>query len=148
MSLQRSASVAVLLFGLLFAGSALAQTDAQKAQCDGLGADPDLVIRGCTAIIASPQSSGASVSLALSNRAVAYEARGRNDLAMADLDEAIKRDRKNPHAWVNRGNIYLAQGEFNRALSDFNQAIAVHANNAPAFGHRADAYLIHGEVKQ
>ena len=131
-SLRLSPSLIVLLSGLVLAGSVAAQTNTRMAQCEG--SDPALVIPACTAVIASSQSSHDLVSLALSNRAVAYEKLGQNDRAMTDLDEAIKRDAKNPHAWVNRGNLYLAQGQFDRAMADYNQALVVHPNNAYAFG--------------
>ena len=142
-SLRLGTSLTVLLCGLVLAGSVAAQTNTQMAQCNG--SDPALVILGCTGVIASSQSSPELISLALSNRAVAYETRGQNDRAMADLDEAIKRDPQNPHAWVNRGNLFLAQGQFDRAMADYNQDLVNHPNNAYVFGHRADAYLIHGD---
>ena len=136
-------SLIALLCGLGFAGDGVAQTNNRMAQCEG--SDPALVIPACTAIITTNPTRPDLMSLALSNRAVAYEKLGQNDRAMADLDEAIKRDPKNPHAWPNRGNLYLWQGQFDRAMEDYNQALVVHPNNAFAFGHRADAYLIHGE---
>src|SRR4051812_4149584 len=76
-----------------FAGAAAAQTNSRMAQCEG--SDPAGVIPACTAVITSAQSSHDLVSLALSNRAIAYEKLGQNDRAMTDLDEAIKRDPKN-----------------------------------------------------
>src|ERR1700688_836972 len=126
-ALRFGATFAVLLSCLMFDGSVAAQTKTQLAQC--ADRNPDVVILGCTRVIASRDASAEFISLALNNRAVAYEARGRNDLAMADLNEAIKRDSTNPHAWVNRGNLYLAQGQFERALADYTQDIAIHPNN-------------------
>src|ERR1700732_893273 len=102
-SLRRGPSLAVLVFCQSIAGAVAAQTNAQITECNG--SEPELVIHGCTGVILSKQASSQSLSLALSNRGVAFEKRGRNDLAMADLQEAIKRDPKNPHAWVNRGNL-------------------------------------------
>jgi tetratricopeptide (TPR) repeat protein len=61
----------------------------------------------------------------------------KNDLAMADLDEAIKRDPKKSPRLGQRGNLFLAAGQFERALANYNHAIGDRANNPFALGHRA-----------
>ncbi len=82
---------ALLLTGLMLAGSGEAQTSGDSARCN-INSDPAIVIRSCTAVINANPTRHDQVSLALSNRAVAYEKLGQNDRAMADLDEAIKQD--------------------------------------------------------
>src|SRR2546423_4220348 len=143
---MRARTFALAVSGLISAASAAAQTDAVSARCDSL--DPKIAISACTAVIDSPATSAANVSLALTARALAYEKTGRNDLAMADLERAIARDPKNPHAWVDRGNLFLADGQFDRALADFDHAVAIRSNNPYALGHRADAWLIHGDAER
>jgi len=90
------------------------------------------------------QSSSANASLALSNRGVAYEKLGQLDRAMADFNEAIRRDSTNPHPGQ-PGKLYLDHGDFERALADYDRDIQIHPNNPFALGHRADAYFIHGD---
>src|SRR5438270_4695740 len=107
---MRCKFIALVVSGILFAGSAAAQIGAESARCDST--DPQIAITACSVVINSPASSGANVSLALTARALAYEKTGRNDLAMADLDRAIVRDANNPHAWVDRGNLFRASGQF------------------------------------
>jgi hypothetical protein len=89
---------------LAFPGPARAQTDQQFRQCNG--ADPALVIIGCTAIIDSRDSLPPLRSRALANRAIAYLNRGQPERALPDFDRAIMLDGKNSIALVGRGNYF------------------------------------------
>src|SRR5262249_11084104 len=94
---------------------------AQMVQC--ASPDPARAVLACTTII-NNATSAIVKSNAYSNRAMAYSARGQNDLAVADFEQAIKADPKNPGVLRNRGDFYVAQGEYKRALDDYSQAIA------------------------
>ena len=56
---------------------------------------------------------------------MAYHAKGDDDRAIADYDQAIQLDPKNVYAYFNRGRTNLYAGALPKALADFNQAAAV-----------------------
>src|SRR5258706_8884690 len=84
-------------------------SSAQMSQCNS--PDPARAIIGCSAII---QKSGPPdlMGAVYSTRGLAYQKRGENDLAIADLDQAIKLDSKNAISLRSRGDFYQAQGDY------------------------------------
>src|SRR5450755_332792 len=78
-------------------------SSSQMLQCNS--PDPSRAIIGCTAII---QSSGIAdlKSAAYSTRGLAYQKRGENDRAIADLDQAIAILPKSANAFRSRGDFY------------------------------------------
>src|ERR1700704_34057 len=118
-------------------------SSAQMSQCNS--PDPATAIIGCTAII---QKSGTPdlMGAVYSTRGMAHQKRGENDLAIADLDLAVKLDPKNVITLRSRGDFYQAQGEYDRALQDYNQAIAIAPKNADIFIQRANTYVLNGDA--
>jgi Tfp pilus assembly protein PilF len=49
--------------------------------------------------------------------------KGDNDRAIADYNEAIRRDPNSALAFDNRGTAYLKKGDNDRAIADYNEAI-------------------------
>ena len=90
--------------------------------------DPATAVEGCTAIIGSwPKDARGWMDRertdAFNNRGVAYDRLGQMDRALADFEEALRVDPKNPFAFVNRAHIRLVQGDYNGALADYNRAL-------------------------
>ncbi len=69
-----------------------------------------------------------------------HKAKGDWDRALADYDEAIKREPKNAVVRNNRGLAFHAKGDFDRAISDFSEAIKLDAKYAAAVLNRANAW--------
>lgn len=63
-------------------------------------------------------------SEAYNQRGVAWVAQQEYDKAIADFDEAIRRDSKNISAFNDRGNAYRKLGKLSEALADFNKVVA------------------------
>ncbi|MFL5091077.1 MAG: tetratricopeptide repeat protein, partial [Xanthobacteraceae bacterium] len=59
------------------------------------------------------------------NRGNAWRAKGDNDRAIADYNEAIRLDPKDPVFYRNRGMAYKATRGFDRALWDYSKANAL-----------------------
>jgi tetratricopeptide (TPR) repeat protein len=95
--------------------------------------DPDLSIRGCTALIKSGRESRSSLALDYYNRGNSYLQKEDNDDAIADYTEVIRLDPKNvcvPCTYNGRASAWSAKGDFDRALADYNQAIRLDPKDA------------------
>ena len=99
-----SAFVAVTV--LMFCGPAAAD---DRATCKNESGDD--AINACSRAIASKKYKGRSLSLLYTNRGAEYGAKGDNDRAMADHDQAIRLDPKNAFAFNNRGIVKLKKGD-------------------------------------
>ena len=100
----------------------------------------DAAIEACTRAIASKKYKARkqkrTLSLLYTNRGVEYERKREFDKAIADHDEAIKIDPKNPLAYNNRGNTYAAKQDYTRAIADYDQAVKLNAKYADAYYNR------------
>ena len=65
---------------------------------------------------------------------------GDHDKSLADFDQSIKLDPKNPLPYYNRGLAARDKGDLDRAVADFSQSIRMDARNALAFYHRGLSY--------
>jgi len=80
---------AATIFFVLFASPAGAQSRNQNwAWCEG--GDPVLSIKGCTALIRSPEETRNNLAIAHSNRGITYSDKGDFDRAIADYEQALK----------------------------------------------------------
>jgi tetratricopeptide (TPR) repeat protein len=75
---------------------------ADQSACDS-PRDPEAAIIDCTQSINSGKWKGHYLAAFYNNRAAAYRAKGDNDRALADLNEAIRLDPKLAMAFNNRG---------------------------------------------
>lgn len=101
---------------------AWAQTrDASVAQCQS--DDADISIAGCTALIQSGREPPAVLAAVYYNRGRAEVAKGLNDQAITDLNDAIALTPNDNEAYDNRANAYLNKGLYDQAIVDFNKAI-------------------------
>ena len=66
------------------------------------------------------------------NRGAEYYRKNEVDRAMADYDEAIKRDPNYAVAYSNRGIAYRDKGEHDRAIADFLKVLEINPSNQDA----------------
>jgi tetratricopeptide (TPR) repeat protein len=116
-------------------------TNAQLAPewqfCDGKGlGTPDVRITNCTTLIQSRRESQGNKAVAYSNRGNEYLAKGDNDRAIADFNEAIRLDPRYAIAYNSRGIAYSAKRDLDRAIADFNEAITLDPKFANAYNNR------------
>jgi tetratricopeptide (TPR) repeat protein len=136
--------VTVVLAVATVVAPAWGQTENENwAQC--LGSDPDISIKGCTAIINSRGELPADLVIAFKDRGDAHLSRGEFDRAIEDYSEAIRRKSDDASTLSNRGTAYLSKGDYDRAIEDFNQSLWVNPNSAGAFYNRGNAYFSKGE---
>ena len=72
---------------------------------------------------------------------MAWRAKGDNDRAIFDYDEAIRLDPKHAVAFYGRGNAWLAKGDNDRAIADYGEAIRLDPKHAVAFYGRGSGWL-------
>jgi tetratricopeptide (TPR) repeat protein len=136
-------AVALGIFGggFTLAAPAAAQSEQQVRWCNGEGhATPDLMIKGCTALIRSGKFSGQDLAVAFTNRGSAYDDERDEDRAIADHDQAIKIDPTLDLAFNNRANAYGRKGEIDRAIADYDEAIRLNPKFSAAFNNRGTTY--------
>ena len=80
------------------------------------------------------------VAKARYQRGNAYVMKKEFDLALSDLNEAIRINPRDDRAWTMRGGLFLARGEAQRAINDFNEAIRLNPNDYYAVFQRGFAY--------
>ncbi len=103
-------------------------------------ADPDLTIRGCTAIIEG-QVQVQEPAVAYVNRAVAFASKGDRNRAIADLDEAVRLSPRSTLARVNRGILLSGRGDIDAAMADFDETIRIDPQSAIAYRNRGNLWL-------
>jgi tetratricopeptide (TPR) repeat protein len=131
-----SGALSVLLLALVMCRPALADDVDTCIKAAG-----DESIAACTRVIAAGQG---NLSWAYNHRGSAYQAKGNDDRAIADYDEAIQLDPKNARAYNNRGIAYHAKGNNDRAIADYDEAIRVDPKYAFAYFTRGLAYHAKG----
>jgi len=65
---------------------------------------------------------------------------------LKDYSEAVARDPKLAHAYVERGGVHAELGEFEEALTDFGRAIDVDETHAHAYLHRGLTLAMLGDL--
>ncbi len=71
--------------------------------------------------------------------------------AIAEYDEATRRNPKNHLAYYHRGTAYLDLGQYQPALNDYSEAIRVSRGDAEVYAARAFCYALlgrNGEAQQ
>jgi lipoprotein NlpI len=106
----------------------------------------DDAISACTRVINSGVS-GAPIAKAYNGRGNAYQAKGDNDRAIQDYDQAIALDSKNAIVFYDRGRAYQAKGDDDRAIADYSETLRLDPRHTYpyAFIGRASAYQSKGD---
>jgi lipoprotein NlpI len=129
---------------LLIATMIFHSCPAAADQCDDLR-DPETRIVACTQSIKSGKWKGHNQAVNYGNRGKAYLDKGDNDRAIADFNQAISIDPKNPVPFNNRGVAYRKKGDNDRAIADYNQAISLNPKDHDAYYNRGIAYRNKGD---
>src|SRR3954462_10627183 len=112
-------------------------------------ASGDDAIAACTRAIDSKKfvKQKRVLSLLYTNRGVEYGIKNEFDKAIADHDQAIKIDPKNPAPYNNRGNAYVGKADWEHAVVDFDMAIKLNPKYAEAFFNRGMAKRNRGDAE-
>ena len=106
----------------------------------------DVAIAACSRAIASGKFTGEELAAMYVSRGVEYKNKRGLDLALADFDQAVRLDPKNPDVYAVRGMAWEAKGDFERALADFDQAIGLDPKNTEAYTVRGMAWQTKGDL--
>ncbi len=82
------------------------------------------------------------------NRGVSFWRLREYDIAIADFNEALRLDPKNPHTFRLRGTVYVYKKDPTRALQDLNEALRLQPDNTFSLAHRGTAYLLAGDLER
>ena len=86
---------------------------------------------------------------AYSNRGLLQLEAKNYDRAIADLDEALSRDKEDKYAVYGRGTAYLEKRDYERAIADLSEAIRLdHPAKADAYQDRGRAHVLQGRAAQ
>lgn len=124
-----------------------AQTfDQQIAQCINQRQQFAESIAGCTALLQSGRLDSQGLSIAYSNRGVAFANQGDIDRAISDFNEAIRLSPQDAVSYYNRGNAYRDQDDPARAIADYSEAIRLNPQYANAYYNRGLAHERLGDL--
>jgi len=80
------------------------------------------------------------LSMPFNNRGVARKRSGDRTGGLADFNQAIALNPKDPKPWLNRADLQFDAGEFEAAMPDYNKALEVDPKNAKAYANRGASY--------
>jgi tetratricopeptide (TPR) repeat protein len=105
-------------------------------------------LRRCDAALSEEAADPRHVIATYVNRGILRLRRGNVDGAIADFDQALRRDPNEPEAYLNRGSALLRSDRRSEAVAMFSQAIE-HDTRQPAMAHygRAMAYELLGNAR-
>ena len=99
----------------------------------------------------SHDRSDKAMGIAYVKRGIAYINEGEYDLALSDLNEALKDicdyDFDKSKVYQSRGLAYLGQRRYDSALTDFNEALEVDSDYADAYNSRGMMHGMKGEYE-
>ena len=122
---------------------ARADDSADWQNCDGSSSQNS--INACTRIILRGESSVSDLSAAYNTRGLSHAKRGNNDIALADIDQAIALNPENAVAYNNRAFTHLNKGENDLAIAAVNQSLSLDRQQATAYNNRGLAYSNKGD---
>ena len=78
-------------------------------------------------------------------RALAWRVRNELDIAIGDLNDAIRLDSTKSSAYHNRGMCLSDKGEITKSITDYTEAIRLDPKGYITYTHRADSWTLKGE---
>lgn len=149
---MRTRTIVLPLCCVLLVTFAAAQAPAQDLpqECrDALEArSPQAQVDLFTSCLDTGRLSGETKAVTFKQRAVAYMHLGRHQLALEDVEQAVKLTPGDADVYYLRGFAYRALGQYQRAVEESNRAIGLEPNFAAAIANRAFAYQALGNVGQ
>src|SRR5215475_14758446 len=109
----------------LLSGPAHAQ---EYSDCYRATTDKSLTERGvdiCARLIESGRWKGEDLAQLFNNRGLLYIKLDKLDLAINDLNQALKNNPKDARAYDNLGDIWYTRGNYDKAVVEYNNAIRV-----------------------
>lgn len=119
----------------------------ERAQKALAAKDYATAIKVFTEVLDSNKLADNWVAPTLFMRGKAFRLSRRNDQAMADYDEALKRDPKLDIAWYERGLILHLQEKYARAMESYSKAIALKPDNSTYYFARCESGLFINKLK-
>jgi len=114
-----------------------------RLQCNST--NPDVSIRGCSAILQSSSATDADRTYAHFQRGLSYEHNGDLDHAIEDDTAVIKVAPTEAMAYNNRGFAYQRKNDLDHAIADYDQALRLVPELNLAWINRSDAYSLKGD---
>lgn len=139
-------ALAAALCGLLIAASAEVRAD--PAQDCRAARTPEGRIQGCTAVIESTTFPADQKAAAYRNRGRSRVEAGAIDVALSDLNEALRLNPGDAHAYAYRAQVYVAKNDLDAAIRDYGEVIRLRPKSALGLTGRAHAYLVKGDAQQ
>src|SRR6185369_10933182 len=99
------------------------QNVAERAACLNKDIPQAALIAACTVVIEAGKDKPPALATMYFNRGDAYREKGDLDGALADLDQAIKADPRNPSYYSTRSHVLYEKRDYERAIADLTQAI-------------------------
>jgi tetratricopeptide (TPR) repeat protein len=127
-----------LAISLLLSPSPARADDARDC---GFHFDYDVTIAACTRLLQRGTRQQKQKAATLNDRADAYRSIGEWDLAIADLNEAIRLDPSNEDHFLERGMAHLSKGNTERALEDHAQYVRLKPRQAHSYIMRHYAFM-------
>jgi tetratricopeptide (TPR) repeat protein len=113
---------------------------AREADACVNASDVDQKIVACTRLLAARLSISDRAG-ALGERAGGYLIKGQYDLAIVDLDEALRINPRIGGFYNGRGLAYYNKGDYDRAISDYDEALKFNPRSDVSYQNRGNAYL-------
>jgi tetratricopeptide (TPR) repeat protein len=129
---------------------ASAQADLLKDcfKATAVAGNGDRIVAVCSDALSSGQyETPGQKSLLLNNRSIGYVRQGDPDKALADLDEAIRVNPRDPFAYDNRGDIWRQKKDYDRALAEYAAALKADPTFISAYYNRGLTFEGKGDVK-
>lgn len=127
-----------LLLLVVMSGTALASAFDDCTQAPSA----EIRVRACSQVIDSADFSQAQKAVAYRNRGRARTDAGALDLALPDLDAALRLDGDDAVAFLHRALVRTAKKDVDGAISDYTNVIRLRSNMAGGYIGRGHAYLL------
>ncbi|HZL32079.1 MAG TPA: tetratricopeptide repeat protein [Pseudolabrys sp.] len=101
----------------------------------------------CGKLIKAGRLNNKDMAIALNNRGLGYVKQDKLDLAMVDLERAVRLDRTYAYAFDNMGDVWVKRGDYDKAIVQYNHAIRVDPTFLSAYLDRAGAYEKLGKME-
>jgi len=133
----------VAIAAAMLAGCASKYTyDSSAATTCFTAKNADDLIKYCTTVLAEqPELLFFDAGHAYNNRGLGYLLKKQYDLALADLDQAVRLEGYEPTVYLNRGDAYFGKHDYDRAIADYDRAAAKAPTAGEIYLHRGMAYL-------